>query len=231
MQNKESVLPIDIPLQAEVDLANGTYVVRLPTLSDLERFIDQNGSKYQFACEGSGVCTPTMLNEYEWVFGNSKSEVIKTVLRWDSTDIGVEFFDWASDDPAGHLEWFTDRDRYRDEQINKLLWTGALERAYQADCLARTPETYRGWWQFTNLPANCSPYDWFGHNREWAVLIDPAMPKETVENFLLEQTFDDWHVAEMEDVKAHVMDSIREEIIYWRCEKAAGAGYYGQSNE
>lgn len=228
---KKPQMPIDIKLPEQVRLDNDTLFVILRTLDELEQFLINHKGQFEFACQGRGWDEPIFLHEYEWVFGTSKSAVVRTVMRWDELGVGCEFYDWSKNDPAMFTSWFSDRDEYRDSQTAKGLWSEADEESYQADCIRRSPETYRGWWQLTNLPGGCNPLEWFNPRIDHEELFDPNMPIAEVKKVLQEQTFDDWKKSYSEEVNFHDQASIEEEIAYWRHEKAIGQDYYGCENE
>lgn len=205
--------------------------VTLSTLDQLETFWREHKDKFKFACEGSGLDDPVFLREYEWVFGTSKATVVQTVMRWKKLGISCELYDWSKDEPIWWRSFFADRDLYRESQIKKGLWSNEDEGAYQTDCIRRSPETYRCFWQFKNLPALYSNDDWFSQTGEREELFDPKMPTEEVEQKLQEQTFDDWKDSNVEPIKYRDRTSIEEIIVYWRREKKDGQDYYGKENE
>lgn len=224
-------MPVDIKLPERVLLDDGTMFVTLRTLDEFVKFWQEHKDRFEFACEGKGWDSPIFLREYEWVFGTSKSAVVRRVMRWSESGVSCEFHDCSKSDPAMHASWFHDRDKDRDTQIEKGLWSGEDERAYQADCVRRSPETYRGWWQLKNLPGGCDPLDWFNPFMEHEELIDPKMPIADVEQTLQERTFDDWKESDVCEIDYHDRTSIEEAITYWRDEQAAGQGYKGDENE
>lgn len=228
---KKPLLPIDIKLPERVLLDDGTMFVTLRTLDELEKFWQEHKGQFEFACVGGGFDDPVYLRRYEWVFGTSKSAVVRTVLRWVECGVGCEFYDWSKNDPSEHASWFRDRDEYRESQIEEGLWSDEDERDYQADCIRRSPETYRGWWQFKNLPGGCNPLDWFNPFTDVEELFDPNMPIAEVERMLQEQTFDDWKESYVVEIDYHDRASLEEAIAYERGNQAAGQGYYGDENE
>ena len=231
-QEKKQLLPVDIKLPECVLLEGGVMFVTLHTLDELERFWIEHKNQFKFACEGSGMeDTPCFLREYEWVFGNSKSAIARTVMRWGKSGIGCEFYDSSEANPGGHEFFFKDREVYRTFQIEKGDWSDKDEAEHLAECACRSPETYRGWWRFCNLPHGYNPSEWFNPCIDYEELIDPDMPLVEVADKLHEQTFDDWAHSDCWEVKAHDRTSIDETIRYWRNEQAVGAGYYGEENE
>ena len=104
---------------------------------------------------------PNFLRGYQWVFGNSKSAVVRTVMRWGQSSIRCEFYDWAENEPDEHRFFFKDRENYRASQLAKKMWTTEDE----ADHRKYTPKTYRGWWQFRGLPNDYNASDWFSPNK------------------------------------------------------------------
>lgn len=130
-----------------------------------------------------------------------------------------------------HRCWFNDREAYRDSQIEKGLWSDEDEADYKADCIRRSPNTYRGWWQLKDIPGGCDPLDWFNPCIHHEELFDPNMPIVQVEKTLQEQTFDDWKQSDVYEIEYHDRESIANAIAYWRDEQSAGRGYYGEENE
>ena len=226
---KKPILPVDIKLPERVLRDDGTMFVTLKTLAELEEFWQKHKGDFLFACEGRGWDDPYYLREYEWIFGASKSAVVQTVMRWSECGVGCEFYDWSKNDPSDLASWFRERDKYRDSQIVKGLWSDEDERIYQADCIRRSPATYRGWWRLKNLPGDYDASDWFDMGA--VELFDPKMPIAEVERALQEQTFDQWKESDIAEIKYHDQDSIDENINYWQNEKAIGQDYYGFKNE
>ena len=228
---KKPPLPVDIKLPERVMFDDETMFVTLRTLDELERFWQENKGQFEFACEGKGWENPIFLREYEWVFGTSKSAVVRQVMRWSESGVSCEFYDWAKNDPSMHRCWFNDREAYRDSQIEKGLWSDEDEADYKADCIRRSPNTYRGWWQLKDIPGGCDPLDCFNPCIHHEELFDPNMPIVQVEKTLQEQTFDDWKQSDVYEIEYHDRESIANAIAYWRDEQSAGRGYYGEENE
>ena len=230
---KNPLLPVDIKLPERVLLEDGVMFATLRTLDELEQFWEEHKGQFELACEGKGVTSgQTFLREYEWVFGTSKSAVVRTVMRWGRSGIGCDFYDWAKHDPRMHECFFHDRDAYRDSRIERGKWSDKEEAEYLVDCARRTPETYRGWWRFCDLPNGYDSDDWFNPGIDHEELFDPNMALAEVAEKLHEQTFDDWKQHGVwEEIEAHDRASIDETILYWRNERAAGESYYGDENE
>ena len=227
---KKPLLPIDIGLPEHTPLDGGAMFVVLRTLDELEVFWNEHREAFPFAVEGIRYGDKQYyLNGYEWVFAPSKAAVVKTVCRWDQVGIKCEWYDWASDSPEDHADFFQARAQYRQDQIEKGQWSEADEAEDQEDCQRRSPETYRGWWRLTNLPNNISDTDWFS---PWCEeTIDPNLSPEMAAQSLQEQTFDDWKGSDCGEIEFHDPQSLDEEIAYWREEQRAGRGYYGSENE
>lgn len=151
-------------------------------------------------------------------------------MRWDEYGVRCEFYDWAKDEPNWHALFFRDRDENRDEDIEKGLWSEADEQAYQADCIRRSPETFRGYWTLKNLPHDCDHWDWFRSNQGFE-LIDPNMPIQEVKHKLQEETFNDWKVTDTGEIDYHDRVSLEAMMTYWRDERAQGEDYYGRENQ
>lgn len=224
-------LPVDINLPERVMLDGGTLFVVLPTLDELEVFWNEHKEQFQFACEGKHCERPIYLRPYEWVFGSSKAAVVRTVMRFGQSGVGCEFHDWAQSDPGMHTAFFRERDEYRESQMDRGFWSDEDEASYRMDSIRRTPKTYRGWWQFKDLPGGFNPLDWFNPTIHHEELFDPSMPIAAVESKLLEQTFDDWKASDVYEIEYHDQVSIEETIAYWRGEQADQQGYYGDENE
>ena len=97
---KKPPLPVDIKLPERVMFDDETMFVTLRTLDELERFWQENKGQFEFACEGKGWENPIFLREYEWVFGTSKSAVVRQVMRRSESGVSCEFYDWAKNDPT-----------------------------------------------------------------------------------------------------------------------------------
>lgn len=231
MKTKSSCWPVQIELPDRTLLEGGTFFVRLRTLDELDEFWRAHRHKFLFACEGKSSNQPAFLHEYDWVFGSTKAAVIRTVLRWGQSGIDCEFYDWAKHAPRMHESFFLDRDAERDSMIENGLWTDQNEADFRAECVRRSPETYRGWWRFCNLPIGYSFIEWltddFGHEE----LIDPHMPYHEVVTVLQEHSFDNWRQSEPWELESHDSESIGELIRYWKTQREQGESYYGDENE
>jgi hypothetical protein len=213
---KKTILPIDIERPERVLLEDGTMFVRLPTPDELETFWTEHKEQFPFAADGApDNGKPVFLDHDEWIFGPSKAAVVKAALRWQAYGIACELYNWAQDEPASHAEWFAIRDADRRVDMKDGRWSSDDEARYQADCLRRTPETYRGWWRLTNLPDDYCADEWFAFGTSHPELNDPGMPIAEVEERLQIQTFDDWQTKDVE-VRFHEGDSIRRWINVWR---------------
>ena len=230
-RKSKNPLPVDISLPEQSLLPDGTIFVVLKTLAEVESFWRDHKGKFGFACQGRAYGEPMFLRPYEWVFGSTKSAVVRTVMRWDATKVGCEFYDWAALDPVMHRTWFIDRDEFRASRVAAGVWSPTDESDYLADCVRRSPETYRGWWELKNLPGACDPLDWFNPCGIRQELIDRNMPIHEVESKLQEQTFDDWKASDPCDIEYHDAESIESTILYWQNERANDQDYYGSENE
>jgi hypothetical protein len=223
-------LPVDIELPDHVLLGGGTMFVTLRTLSDLEAFWSKYRFRFKYACEGRHEIGNDFLHPYQWVFGTSKSSVIKTVFRWGVSGIGCEFFDWRKHDPREYECFFREREIFRHEHIGDGTWSDDDETEFQADCINRDRENYYGWWRFCNMPNDYDPA--ILDEDEDLELVNPKTPIDRVVCKLSERIFNAW----MDDslgsgVDAHDRISINETINYWRNERDTGQGYYGIENE
>lgn len=232
MRNKEKqLLPVDINLPERVRSADGTMFVTLRTLDELARFWQEHKGEFEFACEGKGWDNPIFLRGYEWVFGTSKSAVVRTVMRWSESGVSCQFYEWAKNEPEMHRLWFIERDEFREYCMERGSWTDKDEANYKSDCIRRSPSTYYGWWDLKDIPGGMDPLDWFRQFTDAEELIDPNMPIAEVEKTLQEQTFDDWRESEPHEIEYHTHESIEETIAYWRTEQSFGQSYYGDENE
>jgi hypothetical protein len=223
-------LPVDIAIPERVMIDDEAMFVTLRTLDELELFWKEHKDQFKFACEGRSDDDPIFLREYEWVFGTSKSAVVKTVIRWNQSGIGCEFYNWAEINPEEHSKWFRERDTWREFLIEEGSWSADDENDYKADCIRRTPDTFRGWWQLKNLPGELDPSEWFDPYIAREILIDSNMPIAEVEQKLQQQTFDDWKLSDFDGVNCHDRTSIDETIAYWRKEQSDRQDYYGKEN-
>lgn len=231
MKTKNNLfLPVDIKLTEGVIFDDGTMFISLRTLDEFEQFWQEHKDKFEFACEGRGCENPIFLREYEWVFGTSKSAVIRKVMRWGESGVGCEFYDWAKNDPEEHSYFFIDREAHRQTEIEKGTWSDEDEVEYKADCIRRSPNTYRGYWQLKDIPGGIHHFD-FLYAPTQEELIDPTMPIAEVEKTLQEQTFDALKWQNDDEIVCHDRESIEGEIAYWREEQTAGNDYYGEENE
>lgn len=200
------LLPIEIKLPERVSLECGAVFVTLRTLDELEQFWTSSKGQFKYACEGINLVNGnTCLHSYEWVFGTSKSAVVRTVMRWGQSGIDCIFH------------------HYKPDQF-EIMCLSEAKRAL--------PHSYQGSWGFSNVPdglMTCEEwYQDFGHEE----LSDPDMPFPEVINRLCEYTFDVWVEQPYPwEINAYDQNGVLETIRYWLEEKAAGARYYGDENE
>ena len=201
-------LPVQIKLPEKVMLENGTMFVTLRTLDDLRSFWSENKTKFPFSVN-QFQSDSVFLGKYEWVFGITKAAVVQTTMRWGESGVGCEFFNWYKAEPDLHEMWFKDRDSVRENAILDGSWTETDQAAYEADCLHRTPESFRGWWRLKNIPGEDDPDEWLSDYQE---IIDSNLPIEEVEQLLQEQVFDDWLFADHHSVRAYSTGELDLEI-------------------
>ena len=217
-------LPVEIKLPEKVMLENGTMFVTLRTLDELQAFWNENKTRFPFAVRNM-VADPVLLRDYEWVFGGTKVAVVQTVMRWGESGIGCEFYDWSKSEPDWHRLWFKDRDSVRENAIRDGSWTEMNQAEYEADCILRTPDSYRGWWRLKNIPGGCDWDDWFSDYQE---IYDKNLPVAEVERLLQELTFDEWLSADIHLVRAFGVDELDLEISEGlMARKNNDADYYG----
>jgi hypothetical protein len=230
MTRSSTLSPIDFIYPESVPLDNGCLFITLRTLDELEAFCRENGNRYPFAAEGIILeGRPPFLMEYEWVFGTSKEEVVKTACRWDQVGIQCAWENWADHDQYW-MSFFEDRDLHRQSLIEEHKWTEQDEKEYVADCILRSPTTYRGFWVLSNLPYGYTHRDWFGDWDEEEI-FDPALSAEVVAGMFQLQTFDTWKESECTELLFHDSASLQDTIAYWREEQKGGQDYYGKENE
>jgi hypothetical protein len=201
-------LPIEIRLPEKVMLENETMFVILRTLDEFNEFWTANKAKFPFAAS-QGLSDSVFLGKYEWVFGATKAAVVQTVMRWGRSGVECEFYDWSKSEPEWHKAWFLDRESTREDAIRDGSWTEADQAAYEKDCVIRTPESYRGWWRLKNIPGGCDPDEWLSDYQE---IFDPNLPIAEVERLLQEQTFDDWLICDLCDVRSYCAEPMDSEI-------------------
>ena len=228
MKSKKSAKPkpvllIDIAIPENILLPNGTLFVKLPTLDGLDKFWAENSSRFMYAATGDGFAT-NFLNEYEWVFGNTKAAVVETFCRWDEMGITAKFYDWAKEDPRDHTEWFTDRDL--EAKIRSEDGKEPVPPSFYTTC---TPETYRGWWKLHNLPAEFDVNSWSSDDYGFMEIHDWTLPVSTVVAMLQEQMFDD--SGRCEYTQCFDKKALREYIDYWKDERSRGYETYGDPYE
>lgn len=223
--------PISFPIPPDILLGNGTMLVHLPTLDSLETFWRENTHRFSYAVQGlEWGHEPSFLNAYEWVFGPTKAAVISTVCRWDQVGIEYEWYDWATEEPEHHALWFQCRAERRLTRIAAGSWTEKDEAEHQQDLIARTPETYRGFWELTNLPCGFADYEWFGPHCKTGPQ-DRNWPEETIARVMQEKTFNAWSAMDADEVECLTADEVDSVIAYWKHERAIGADSYGVEDE
>lgn len=227
MTNVPKIVPADIPIPERKLLDNGTMFVTLPTLDGLVNFWNEHSTQFSFSCSGYGEKT-LFLNEYEWVFGNSKSAVIETVLRWGKSEIDCGFFNFSDEDP----EYFKLTIKECEIERKTRHWTDLQEQHYQ---VMKRDNRY-GWWGFKNLPEDVEWDDLSSltnnlpHTLE---LTNRDLSREEAAKKLFEQFFvvfnrENSHIGEIEAL-SH--EQINEVISYWEKGKKDKKGYYGKENE
>ncbi|MFS2160650.1 hypothetical protein ACCD10_25370 [Pseudomonas sp. Pseusp122] len=225
------VLPSDIALPERTLLANGAMFVRLPTLDQLEHFWNEHRSSFAYAAQGLawGHSRNSFLQAEEWVFGPTKASVVSTACRWEEMGFRCQWYDWAADDPESHSQWFIERTEYRNSRVASGDWSSGNEELYQLDLKARTPETYRGWWELRNLPGGMEDAAWFGLSR--IEVCDPHLSTGEATRLMQEKTYDDWDAAGADEIEFTDAEGVDSIIAYWLSERSNGEDYYGSENE
>lgn len=228
MAKVQKLDPVNIELPEGELLPNGTMSINLLTLEALEAFWTANSSRFPYSCEGLDIGpNPMFMRPYQWVFGPSKAAVIETVLRLGKSRISVEFYNWKEQSPADWNEFFVSFADARKRGIKEGDWSAADEAVWEA----KTRDTYHGWWRFDDVPDGMDVNTWFDAFSDAVELWDPEMPIEAVTTQLCEDTFEEWAIQELWELKTHTSTSIEEDLAYWKAEKASGEDYYGRENE
>ena len=197
-------------------LDNQSMFVILRTVEELQAFWNEYKSVFKYAARNMGHDS-NFLREDEWVFGITKISVVQTVLRWRESGIRCEFYDWAKDQPEWHRDFFRDRELIRDSKLKDGSWTQKDQRSFEQ----KTPENYRGWWILANIPGGYDHGSWFTVERD-EINDSAATPIEVIERMLQEQTFDEWHVADLPPVRACAWDELPEFMEDWMDHGGAG---------
>lgn len=98
--------PIHFGLPYRQWLANGTMLVHLPTLDDLKAFWKSHRDQFAFAVQGPDAdpdaeIQPQFLHAGEWIFGRTKVDVMRTLLRWGHSGIDVTFYACTEEEALG----------------------------------------------------------------------------------------------------------------------------------
>lgn len=145
-----SRLPIDMLAPEGILLPCGAIRVHLRSLEAVERFWHAHRDAMPYSAEGHRNYSGEQ--EYlpvgNWIFGPTKISVVKTLVRWDELEADCEWYDWARAEPKEHARFFVDQEDLRAFYRSVGTWTDQNEQNF----LAKTPETYRGWWEFKNVP-------------------------------------------------------------------------------
>lgn len=223
-------LPIDLPLPERTLINDEAIFIVLHTLHELEQFWQAHRAEFPFAAKGerSGHY-PIYLAEYQWVFAKSKIGLVKTITRWAQVGITCSWFDWAQESPEDWADFFQARDDYRTKKMAQGTWRDVDEANYQDDCVKRTRENYRGWWELGNLPDDCPFHDWLSETAP--DVTDQSISIEVATALLQELTFDDWASHAECGIALFDARGVDEEITYWYEEKAVGLEYYGMEHE
>ena len=120
----DCIRPISIALPEKTMLANGTMFMNIQTLGEFMVVANDIISSFKYATRGSNRIDPTFLNEFDWVFGNTKAAVAETVYRIGKSTIDCEFvterFRWELCKlPSGFYQryWLNDA-RYEDGALS-----------------------------------------------------------------------------------------------------------------
>lgn len=92
-----AIAPIQADLPCGQWLPNGTMLVHLPTMDALQDFWSAHRNHFAFAMQGpdeepEAGAEPQFLHPGEWVFGTTKVDVMRTLMRLGRTGIAVTFY-------------------------------------------------------------------------------------------------------------------------------------------
>ena len=180
-KNQKPLLPVQIKLCERELFENGTLFVKLQGYEAVEKFWRENRNLFTFACTSAGFESPVFLGDDEWVFGKSKSSVMRTVYRWGASGIGVEYYDWRLHCPKEWKSWREDVARHRQKEVENGSWSDVDEAEYQVKI------AHHGWWRFKNLPNDINTEDFMC---DYDPPTDPGLSINAVEEILLTLDFD-----------------------------------------
>jgi hypothetical protein len=222
--------PSDFRYSPGQDLPGGVRFLCLRTLDELAKFWKRQRDTLPYAVgstSGHAGVENWFLQPYEWIFAPSRAAAIRAVLRWDHYRIHAVWFDWASECPAEHAEYFRVLQQTRVRYKAAGAWTAQQERDFQR----RTPETYRGWWELTNLPARLPASALLGDFPD--EIFDRSLTAAQVEEKFQLQIFESYKGlyssrGHMETFDRAAMD---RHIDYCFDDRRRGGDYYGSCNE
>jgi hypothetical protein len=223
-------LPSDFPYSPGQELPGGGRFLRLRTLDELTRFWKRQRDALPYAV-GSTFTTEGSENwflaPYDWIFAPTRSAAIRAVLRWDQYPIRAAWFDWAGQCPKEHAEYFRVLQQTRERYKAAGAWTAEQERDFQR----RTPETYRGWWELTNLPTRLPASALLGDFPD--EIFDRALTAAQVEEKFQLQIFESYKALYSSHGHMQTFDraAMDRHIDYCYDDRRRGGDYYGSCNE
>lgn len=108
-------------------------LVTLKTLPELKAFWGAHRHALPYSVTANNcLAGQEFLNQFQWVFAHSPTELVKALTRWDQSGIFVEWRPWAEDSLAN------------------------------VELAAVTPEavSHRGWWILANYPGHGDEFCW-----------------------------------------------------------------------
>jgi hypothetical protein len=223
------LLPRDLPYAPGQILAAGAQFHRLMTLDQLVACWAEHRDTLPYAVTSNATNENWFLESYEWIFAPAIPALIRAVVRWDQFQIATIWYDWAGKRPEEHAAFFQERDQYRARRIAAGAWTHEQEHTFQSD--PRTPHTYRGWWELTNLPTRLPADALLGEFPD--EITDPCLTLQEVEEKFQVQIFESLKgpYACGNDIETFDRAAVDEHIGYWLDERSCGHDYYGSENE
>jgi hypothetical protein len=178
-----------LPLPHGVVLDEGAVAVMLVTDEEVRTFWEARRSEFNYCAHGCAVKgeVDNLLEEGEWVFGPTKSSVIRALSRWDAVGIRVEWYDWAGDVNGAwptFAEWMEDQVVDRTTALREGTWSAENEHAFQNPVTA--------WWELRDTPPGFPDVREALMFEDVSDLADGAMSSADVGTLFREKAFDHW---------------------------------------